>query len=200
MPDNSNFSLRGYGKIKLSVELVYGALQGLKLKSPMLILTAVTHRNMSLYVGDSIPDARGQEEKALQTIQPFFIWSEGTVIGSQNCADRWGTPRSAGLLTGRRFRRAGLKTSLAFAGMSRVKQKKTLNCLLFFSAVTRKGFGERQMSPLWTNAKPFKTCWCFRQRMWRRRPPLRNVKASFEIKVFIKGNLRVDVKACLPCS
>lgn len=147
----------------------------------MFILTALAHRNMSPYVLYNIPVPGGQAEKSLQTKQPFFIWSEGTIIGSHNFADRWGTPRSAGLLTGRWFRRAGLKTSLSFAGMSRVKQKKMLNCLLFFSAVTRKGFGERQMSSLWMNAKSFKTCWCFWQHTWHLRSPWRNTKASIKV-------------------
>lgn len=67
---------------------------------------------------------------------------------TRTVADRWGTPPSAELLT-------GTVVSFGFAGMSRVKQKETLNRLLFLSAVTRKGFGERRMSPRWINAKWF---------------------------------------------
>lgn len=132
----------------------------------VFILTALTDRNMTLYVFHCSKEQYLRHRRSgRKTKQPFFIWIEGTVIGPQNRADRWGTPPLARLLTRQWFRHTGLKASLSFGftGMSRVKQKKKLNCLLFLSAVTRKGFGERQMSPLWINAKSFKTCWCFWQ-------------------------------------
>lgn len=47
--------------------------------------------------------------------------------------------------------------------MSWVRQRKILNCLLFFSAGTRKGSGERQMSlSLWIKDGQFIKCCCLR--------------------------------------
>lgn len=56
--------------------------------------------------------------------------------------------------------------------MSWVRQRKILNCLLFFSAGTRKGSGERQMSlSLWIKDGQFIKCCCLSpmQRLFTRR-------------------------------
>lgn len=89
-------------------------------------------------------------------------------------ADKWGISHTTGVLTGHCFSCPGSKkkkknpSPFAFrfsrgSQMSWVRQRKILNCLLFFSAGTRKGSGERQMSlSLWIKDGQFIKCCCLR--------------------------------------
>lgn len=84
--------------------------------------------------------------------QSFFISFKVEATSSAPQADKLGTSQATSVLTGQCFgglaQRCPSSLPLFQPGshMSWVKQKKILNCLLFLSAGTRKGSGERQMS------------------------------------------------------